>query len=364
MIVIRVSYLFFYLFCIAVCSATESNAESVSVTDLLNRSVKTPVPVKRIVALGPGCLRLVCYMQAQGLLAGVEDIEHRKAIGIAPYNMAHAGFVNLPSVGPGGPNAAFDYEKIISLKPDVLFLTYAADRFQADSLQEKTGIPVVVLSYGVNASFEKEVFYRSLNILGMVLGREQRANAVIQFMEDVYKELDARTAQIPTAERPCVYVGGVSMRGTHGIESTQAHFPPLTAIHARNPVDELAKRAMPLTVDKEKLLLWNPDILVMDMGGLNLMLADYEKNRGFYNLLKAVRERRLYTELPYNSYATNVENALIDAYWLAKLAYPDRFQDLNMEEKADEIYRFFLGRTLVKEMKKAGYWLQEVRLHD
>ncbi|MEZ0329272.1 MAG: iron ABC transporter substrate-binding protein [Dissulfuribacterales bacterium] len=361
---IRTFYLLFCLLCLAVGAATDSNAESVSVTDSLQRRVKTPVPVKRIVAIGPGCLRLVCYMQAQGLLAGVEEIERRRAIGIAPYNLANAGFRNLPSVGPGGPNASPDHEKIMSLKPDVIFLTYAADRSQADGLQEKTGIPVVVLSYGINASFEKETLYRSLNIMGMVLGREMRANAIIQFMESAYKELNARTADIPQTERPCIYVGGISMRGNHGIESTQAYFPPLMAINARNPVNELVKKGMPVTVDKEKLLLWNPDILIIDMGGLDLVLADYEKNTGFYNLLKAVRERRVYMELPYNSYATNVENALIDAYWLAKLAYPDRFQYLDIEEKAGEIYRFFLGCGLVEEMKKAGYWFREVKLHD
>lgn len=360
----RAACLFFCLFCLVMGVARVASAGPVFVTDSLERRVAVPVSVKRIAALGPGCLRLVCYMQAQGLLVGVEEIERRRAIGMVPYNMANSGFQTLPSIGPGGPNASPDHERIMALRPDVILLTYAADRSQADSLQKKTGIPVVVLSYGVHASFEKEVFYRALRILGLVLDREVRANALIQFMEGCYKELNALTFDIPEHSRPSVYVGGVSMRGTHGIESSQAHFPPLMAIHAKNPVDELTSRPMPVTVDKERLLLWNPDILIIDRGGLELVLADYEKNKGFYQLLKAVQKRRVYTELPYNSYATNVENGLINAYWLAKLAYPDRFQNLNLEEKADGIYRFFLGRPLVEEMKRAGWWFQEVRLHE
>lgn len=332
------------------------------VTDLLHRQVRVPVPAKRIVALGPGCLRLVCYMEGQDLLVGVEEIEHRRVIGIAPYNLANNSFKGMPSVGHGGSTASPDYEKIIGLRPDVIFLTYATDSFQADGLQKKTGIPVVVLSYGVFASFENDVFYMSLRLIGQILGKESRAKALIQFMQSSYDELQKKALNIPLEKRPCIYVGGISMRGTHGIESTQAYFPPLMAINAKNPVDEVGKRSMPITVNKEKLLLWNPDILIIDMGGLSLMLADYEINKGFYNLLKAVREGRVYTELPYNSYSTNVENALINAYWLAKLAYSDRFQDLNIEKKADEIYRFFLGRELVEDMKKAGYWLQEVKL--
>lgn len=354
---IRAFYLLLCLFCLATVTFAESDVESVLVTDLLKRRVKSPVCVKRIVALGPGCLRLVCYMQAQDLLVGVEDIERRRVIGMAPYNMANHGFPNLASVGPGGPNASPDYEKIMILKPDVIFLTYAVDSSQADALQKKTGIPVVVMSYEC-----KETIYQSLKVMGLVLGREARANALIQFMEQCYKDLNARTADIPQNKRPSIYVGGVSMRGTHGIESTQAYFPPLMAINVKNPVDELVQKAMPITVNKERVLLWNPDIFIIDMGGLDLILADYERNKAFYKLLKAVREGRVYTELPYNSYATNLENALINAYWLAKLAYPDRFQDLNVEEKADEIYRFFLGCELVEAMKKVGYWLQEVKL--
>jgi hypothetical protein len=42
-------------------------------------------------------------------------------------------------------------------------------------------------------------------------------------------------------------------------------------------------------------------------------------------------------------YNTNIELALLNAYFVGKSLYPDRFKDINMEEKAGEIMKTFLG---------------------
>ena len=67
-----------------------------------------------------------------------------------PYWIANSDLGRLPSLGPGGPstiNSDPDLEKILTLKPEVIFMTYL-DREKAESLQKKIGIPIVVLTYG------------------------------------------------------------------------------------------------------------------------------------------------------------------------------------------------------------------------
>jgi len=49
---------------------------------------------------------------------------------------------------------------------------------------------------------------------------------------------------------------------------------------------------------------------------------------------------------PYNSYNTNYETVLADAYFIGKTLYPDRFADVDPVEKADEIYTFFVGKPV------------------
>jgi iron complex transport system substrate-binding protein len=115
-------------------------------------------------------------------------------------------------------------------------------------------------------------------------------------------------------------------------------------------VNELDK-AGHMFVDEEKIIEWNPDIIFIDGGGLNLVKDDYKKNPKFYNLLKAVQDRKLYGLFPYNFYTTNIDTALANAYYIGKVIYPDEFEDINPEEKADEIYTFLVGKPVYNKMK-------------
>lgn len=63
-------------------------AQTVSVIDMAKRSVSVPATVNRIVALGPGALRLMTYLQATDRVVGVEDLEKGSPAG-RPYALAH-----------------------------------------------------------------------------------------------------------------------------------------------------------------------------------------------------------------------------------------------------------------------------------
>jgi len=69
--------------------------------------------------------------------------------------------------------------------------------------------------------------------------------------------------------------------------------------------------------------------------------------------LNAFKEGRVYGILPYNYYHTNVAVALADAYYIGKILYPERFSDVNPSEKADEIFRVFVGKALYQQYAEA-----------
>lgn len=317
------------------------------ITDMVGRQLKVPVPAEKIVAVGPGALRLVIYAGGASKVVGVENIEKRQPTG-RPYILAYPELKELPSIGEGGPNSAPDAEAILSVNPDVIFAANLADRAQVEELQQKTGIPVVVLSYGNLTVFSEEL-YKSIELVGKVIGSEKRAQEVIEFLKDCQKDLNERTRDIPEEEKPKVYVGALGMRGAHGIESTQAGYPPFEAINARNVANEIGKTGS-VMIDREKLLSWDPDIIFIDEGGLKLVLEDYEKNPAFYHSLKAVKTGEIYGQIPFNYYATNVDTALANAYYAGKVIFPERFKDVDPAQKADEIYRFLLGKPLYEKM--------------
>lgn len=335
------------------CSKTANtqntaNSNSVVITDMLGRDVEISLPAKRIVAIGPGALRLVCYVNGASKVVGVENAEKQWPSSGRTYIMAYPELKELPVIGPGGADSAPDAEKLAGVKPDVIFVTYLVDKTKADELQAKTGIPVVVLSYGKFATFDEDVF-KSLNIIGKIIGEEKRANEVVEYIKKCQQDLDNRTKDIPDEKKPKVYVGALGMKGGHGIESTQANFPPFKAVNAKNVADETGQKGS-IMIEKEKLIAWDPDIIFIDENNLNLVKQDYDKNTKFYNSLKAFKEKNVYGFLPYNYYTTNIDTAIADAYWIGKVIYPERFNDIDPAKKADEIYTFFLNKPLYNQM--------------
>ena len=57
-----------------------------------------------------------------------------------------------------------------------------------------------------------------------------------------------------------------------------------------------------------------------------------------------------YTGSPYKFYSTNYESVLADAYFIGKTLYPDRFSDIDPQQKADEITRFFVGKPVFSDL--------------
>jgi iron complex transport system substrate-binding protein len=265
-------------------SEKDTGEQKIKVTDLSGREVEIAATAKKVVAIGPGALRLVCYVNGADKVVGIEEMEKNSPTG-RPYYMANADLLSdLPTIGQGGPETQPDAEKLVSIKPDVIFSCFT-DKSQSDELQNKTGIPVVVLDYGTLSTFSQEI-YDSLGLIGKITGEEGSAQEVIDYLDECQRDLNDRTKDIPDNEKPSVYVGGLGMKGTHGIESTYGEYPPFTSVNAKNVVDEAGKSGS-VTIDREKLISWNPDILFVDSGGYQLVMDDYKKNPSFYKSLSA-----------------------------------------------------------------------------
>jgi len=93
----------------------------------------------------------------------------------------------------------------------------------------------------------------------------------------------------------------------------------------------------------DKCLEWLSGLGIPFEAGFRAQTDFFEKNRDFYRLLKAAGSGRTLSLLPYNYYNTNIELALLNAYFIGKSLYPERFTDVGMEDKAGEIMETCLG---------------------
>ena len=321
-----------------VSSNTSNTALPASITDIYGRTVELPEEINNTVCLGAGALRMVCYAQGEDKVIGVEEAEHQQTLAKAYNYLNYDKFKDLPIVGQGGAGGNIPYEEeIIKVNPDVIIAAYTQQ--EADKLQAKTGIPVVCVSY--NGIFDPTMD-QSLELIGTLLGKQERCKEVIDYMQAAKQDLNNRTKDIPDDQKPTVFSGAVSFRGGHGIEGTYAQFPPFVAINAKNVVDETGKDGS-LIIDKEKILTWNPDIIFLDPNNMHLVRDDYKDNADFYHSLKAVQDGKVYTQIAYNWYTTNVEVAIADAYYAGTIIYPEQFNDINIVEKANDIFVHMLG---------------------
>jgi iron complex transport system substrate-binding protein len=317
-----------------------------SITDILGRNITLPSKVERIVAIGPGMLRLVCYLNAADLVVGVEESELKWGFIGRDYAMAYGDlFKNLSIIGPGGPGKPPVPELIIAVKPDVIIMsrTYC-DFYDPDRLQKEVNATVIVMDYGQAGQLDIEGICNALSTLGKVLNREERANQLINFIKSIQIELNERTKDINP--RPKVYVGAVSYKGAQPFTSTQSPFPPLSLLNTKSIADNYTKTTGFVNLDFEVIIHEQPNIIFIDEGNLQTVIMDFNKDPNKYLQLYAFKEGKIYGTLPYNYYHTNIATALADAYYIGKILYPEKFKDIDPEKKANEIFQVFIGKPI------------------
>ncbi|WP_135611824.1 iron ABC transporter substrate-binding protein [Methanococcoides sp. AM1] len=324
-----------------------NNVEMQTITDGLGREVTVPVAPEKIICQGPGALRYICYLGAQDKVVGVEDIELRKDENRRPYAIANPQFQNMPLIGEYRGNT--DPEKIVAVDPDVIFWTYVQSADDADELQAKTGIPVIALNYG-DLGVYRDDMYHSLRIMAEVMEKEERGEEVIEFFDMTIEDLGSRTEDIPEEEKASVYVGGIAYRGPHGFQSTEPSYPPFELINAKNVASSLGTEHA--DVSKEAIIEWDPEIIFVDLSTYQTTpsAVDELKTDPAYTSLTAVKNGEVYGVVPYNWYTTNHGSVLAAAYYSGEVIYPDRFQNIDAAEKADEIYVFLFGEPAYEAM--------------
>ena len=318
--------------------------------------------INRIYCSG-GTLRLIVYLDAADKVVAVDTNERRSSErnGMKAYLAAHPEFREMPV---GGETSGRDNpELLLSLKkpPQLIIKADTSAGFDPEELTQRTGIPVLLVPMRDITSSRKE-FDEGLRLIGAALGKTERAEEVIAFFDREIADLKTRSdgAGLSDAEKPLVYVGGVSYNGSHGFHSSEAGYPPFELVGARNLVTERADDPMlgnrHTMLAKEKILEWNPDILFLDLGTLTLGqssgLVELQRDPS-YRTLTAVQQGRVFTLHPNTFYFVNHDAVLVNAWFVGKTLYPEQFADIDPKLKADEIFAFLVGKPIFDDLNAA-----------
>ena len=342
------------------CNKVDNSNYEFIVTDLVNREVKINSKSKeRVLCIGAGALRLYSYIGDVKKIVAVEDIDRNVNSNIFEnvsrpyYDVNKEYFSTLPSCGKGGPQAQYaEVEKIISCNPTLIISEYN-DVNKANDLQNKTQVPVLVLSYGKDSVFDEKI-KTSFNLLGKVLNEENKANKLNQYISSCKNELYSNSINIPDENKPSMYIGCLGNWGRQDIFSTSSSFPLFNVSNIKYSLNDTLIQADG-KIEEEKFFSLNIDKMILDAAGLEKLKVTYQNNENMFDTMDVFKNNEIYLEMPFNAYYTNLEIALMNSYYIASVSYPDVYKDYNLIDKYNEITQAFLSVDYYDEIKKAPY---------
>ena len=328
--------------------------KELTIVDSADRIVTVKKPVERIVSLSPGPTRWILGLGAADKLVGLGTWDHKYVINDYQRVGLHAPkwekvvgeLRKLPEVGSG---YIPDVELILSLKPDVVLVSSYRPEYKV--LQD-AGIPVVGVPSGAESIKEG---FDGLKLLGYVLDKEERAEEIIAYSDKMVSEVTKITETIPDEEKPRVY----NFWGSH-----------LTKASIRYDTIELAggvlvsKDCAPPTfggsvtdIEKEQIIAWNPDIILVstNIGRLNPKVEDILSDPALQTVT-AVKENKVYYTLgAYYLVGVDPPRLITELIVQAKHFHPSKFEEWDVDEKANELFESFYGVD--------GLWTEFIELY-
>ena len=340
--------------------SSSSNTDNITIVDGIGREISVKKgSYNRVLCIGAGALRLYSYVGDATKLCAVEDIDNVSAEGrpmmfdnvARPYFIAYKDVFNgLPTCGKGGPNAQIiETEKILMANPDIIISEYE-DTDKATSLEQQVGVPVVTVCYGSKGVFDEKI-KNSLSILGTIFDKEERSNTIINFIESEKNEISNRTLNIKDDEKKNVYICGLGNYGTTNHLMTAQNYEPFNVAHIDNVINDLPTNGIQKITDEKFVSVGEKtDVLIIDAAAMKNIIPLYKENNDMFSSFKAFKNGEVYLQMAYNAYYTNVEIALANTWYNAKVTYPSRFADINIDDKLSEITKTFLTKDLTSEI--------------
>jgi iron complex transport system substrate-binding protein len=303
------------------------------VVDNLNRPVTLPESVDRIISLEPEITRIIVALGEGDKLVGIDFfLSHHDHL----FPLILPQTRDLPVLSNEGQD--LNFETALALKPDVVFSS-PSEFLMTEAMEKKLRAPVVAL-----ASLGKfENLLGEIEILGDVLSREDRARELISFFRSRTESLRLVLEQGAGESYPSVYLAfwGSFLR-------TPVSYAPVDSGGGIN----LASGLLPLrlgsataTVDLERVLLWNPEVILIHGNYLpkeREVTVEGVLNDPRLRSVRAVREKRVHYTFGF-WYWWDPALVLLETEYIARLLHPGLFPDFDLESEGNRIFEKFYG---------------------
>jgi iron complex transport system substrate-binding protein len=239
--------------------------------DDLGRDVRIPQPVQRIVSLAPACTETLFAIGAD-----------KQVVAVTTFDNYPPEAAQKERIG-GFSRETVSLEKIVALKPDVIF---SSGSLQRDLIEDLERLGLVV--FALEPSSYDDVG-RAVKQAGEITGHQQQAQKVADELRASGEEIRKKVAAIPADQRPRVFyqVWDKPLR-TAG---SQSFLGQLIEIAGGQNVFADVQDAYPL-VNEEAVIQRNPQIILAPAHEGTDMRSFTD--RSAWSTISAVREKRIY----------------------------------------------------------------------
>jgi iron complex transport system substrate-binding protein len=154
-------------------------------------------------------------------------------------------------------------------------------------------------------------------------------------------------------------VAATAWSGTRPFEFSMSDYPPFTLAGAGNVItpEMTGSSGNPVGFELERIAELDPEFVFIEATGYANVRAAYNSDRRpVFDAMQAFKggdQQRwnVYMCVPVIWYFTNFDNMLAGAYHIGSVLYPERFADVDVARKSDEIYRNFVGAPVFDRMQ-------------
>ena len=330
-------------------AAAESDGETITVTDHLGNVVEVPKEIDRIVVgnIYPLPSVLTIFFDSGEKIVGMADVSMKAAqnglLGeLYPEVLgAETGFISGTEI---------NVEEVVKLDPDVVF--YGTEAPQIGEQLTAAGIPAVAVSASKWEYDTIETLNQWLDLLGEMFPENAKADICRTYSTEKYNMVQERVKDIPEEERERAFF--LFQYSEENITTSGKLFFGqwwADAIGCKNVGEELATDNS-TAVNMEQIYAWDPSLVFIT--NFNAAQPDtlYNNEVGTYDWsgIKAVEDKRVY-KMPlgmYRSYTPGIDTP-ITLMWLAKTAYPEKFEDIDITAETKAYYKEVFGVELTDE---------------
>jgi iron complex transport system substrate-binding protein len=314
-------------------------------TDMLSRKLVVPEPLTRVALLGGPTGQVAYILGARAQLCAVtKSLKSSELI-----RMMDPTIKDL--VAPRSTSGQINVEELIVADPQLVI----AGDLDGSIVEKKTRIPVAYLKSTMNQSYD--LLKEEIRFYGRAFHKEARAENYIQYLQRTVDLVQSRTKDIPRNKRKVVFNGYSSnhLVTLGGDTFMQRQIELAGCRNAAEKISTSGSREGGLhmglaEVSMEKVLEWNPDMLIIDFGS-PAEVFDSPK----WKSINAVKNKKVFKQ-PIGIFIWDrptAESAVLHPLWLAKMAYPEHFADVNLAQEIKRFYREIMSFNLTDEHAEA-----------